>query len=411
MININNKSWEKLHGTDIKRFLSSEDDERFFVEFKSDDESNDKLMKEVSAFANTYGGYIFLGVNNDKSIGGCHKWTEQRIHTTIHDSITPIPNFDVRRFKIEKKTVLVIKIDEGALPPYITNKGQIYERVSSGSFPIKDSAKLGQLYTKHQDQLAKIKNKIELPLIRLDNSCPNNLCGYIDVGFNVVTSGFTKLYNEFYQFDFSNVADYLKKAQMPFSISRVGSSILVTVGGSSVTNDHGEKLLMTAGLNNFIEIMVDGSVRCRVILSKALDNEYTSVTSIVYYLHVIFREIYSLVMGEELAKLFVYAQKYERLTVLRQFTPNYILGSNEKKANIERFHHHLLNQMSKYGGNTIVEGNRYPRNDYNLIDRRWFDNMEIQYTATSLFDALFSSIYANLGYIDQIPQLETETSS
>ena len=24
--------------------------------------------------------YIFLGVNNDKSIGGCEKWTEQTIH-------------------------------------------------------------------------------------------------------------------------------------------------------------------------------------------------------------------------------------------------------------------------------------------------------------------------------------------
>ena len=166
-------------------------------------------MKEISAFANTYGGYILLGINNDKSIGGCRKWTEQRIHSTIHDTITPVPNFDVRRFRIEEKTVLVIKIEEGTIPPYITNKGQIYERLSSGSFPVKDSAKLNQLYIKRQDQLAKIKNKIELPPIRLDYSCPTNLCGYVDLGFNVVSSESTKFEKTFFDFDYSEVVDYL----------------------------------------------------------------------------------------------------------------------------------------------------------------------------------------------------------
>ena len=118
MININNKRWDKITARDIQKVLSGTDDESFFFEFKSDDEEPNKLVKEISALANTYGGYIFLGVNNDKSIGGCEKWTEQRIHTTIHDSLTPTPNFDVRRFKIEGKTVFVIKVEEGTLPPY-----------------------------------------------------------------------------------------------------------------------------------------------------------------------------------------------------------------------------------------------------------------------------------------------------
>ena len=103
MININNKRWDKITARDIQKVLSGTDDESFFFEFKSDDEEPNKLVKEISALANTYGGYIFLGVNNDKSIGGCEKWTEQRIHTSIHDSLTPTPNFDVRRFKIEGK--------------------------------------------------------------------------------------------------------------------------------------------------------------------------------------------------------------------------------------------------------------------------------------------------------------------
>lgn len=121
MIDINNKSWNKLRSTDIEKLLAGDVDENFFFEFKADDETTVKLIKEVSALSNTYGGYILLGINDDKTIGGCQKWTEQRIHTTIHDSITPIPNFDVKRFKIHDKIVLVIKIEEGTMPPYITN--------------------------------------------------------------------------------------------------------------------------------------------------------------------------------------------------------------------------------------------------------------------------------------------------
>ena len=88
MMNINNKSWEKLRATDIVKFLS-DIEESIFVEFKSDDEAPNKLVKEISAFANTYGGYILLGVSDDKSVSGCTKWSEQRIHTVVHDSLFP----------------------------------------------------------------------------------------------------------------------------------------------------------------------------------------------------------------------------------------------------------------------------------------------------------------------------------
>ena len=189
------RNLDRLTARDIQIALSGNDDESFFFEFKSDDEDPSKLVKEISALANTYGGYIFLGVNDDKSVGGCKKWTEQRIHTTIHDSLSPTPNFDVRRFKIEGKTVFVIKVEEGTLPPYITGKGAIYERLSSGSFPIKDSAKLTQLYNKRADQEARVKSKIEFGDGDIDVNIAhtNNLCGYIDIGFSVTCSEDTYL--------------------------------------------------------------------------------------------------------------------------------------------------------------------------------------------------------------------------
>lgn len=149
MVNINGTEWTKLVPADIQSVISEQDfDESFYFEFKDDKVSNKKVMEEVSAFANTFGGYIFLGVSDQKQIEGCSTWNEQRIHTTIHDSITPTPSFDVKRFTIGTDIVYVIRIDEGAEPPYITSNGKIYERLSSGSFVIKDSSKLSQIYNK-----------------------------------------------------------------------------------------------------------------------------------------------------------------------------------------------------------------------------------------------------------------------
>ena len=113
MININDKEWHKLRITDIKALLDEDDDETFFFEYKKDDVSTKKIAEEISAFANTYGGYILLGIDDDKTISGCTNWNEQKIHNVIHNSLTPIPNFDIKKFKTkEKKIIFVIRIEE-----------------------------------------------------------------------------------------------------------------------------------------------------------------------------------------------------------------------------------------------------------------------------------------------------------
>lgn len=166
MVNINGKPWEELQFKDVQDYLSDPDsNENCFFEYKIDKVEPAKLVKEISAFANTYGGYIFLGVDDNKNIIGCTAWDEQRIHITIHNGITPTPQFDVKCFSADDKIIYVIKIEEGAMPPYITNKGDICERVSSGSCVVTESGKLNQMYHKRADQFARIKNKIELPEI------------------------------------------------------------------------------------------------------------------------------------------------------------------------------------------------------------------------------------------------------
>ena len=118
MLNINSVIWDRVTAEDIKKQIEKTDvNENQFFEFKSAKESPPKMMKEISAFSNTFGGYIFIGVENNKTITGRGDWTEERIHTTIHDSISPTPLFDVKEFMVDNKPVLVVRIEEGPMPP------------------------------------------------------------------------------------------------------------------------------------------------------------------------------------------------------------------------------------------------------------------------------------------------------
>ena len=59
MLNINNTVWSKVTADDVKKQIDKiEVNENIFFEFKSAGESNAKMMKEISAFSNTFGGYI-----------------------------------------------------------------------------------------------------------------------------------------------------------------------------------------------------------------------------------------------------------------------------------------------------------------------------------------------------------------
>ena len=136
----------------------------------------------------------------------------------------------MKKFIIDEKRIFVVKIEEGIMPPYITNKGQIFERVSSGSFPVKESSRVTQMLQKRNDQLIRIKNKIELPEIQITNQTPSNLFGYLDFGFSLTCSEMLKLEQDFYKIDIHPIADYIKSVVTDFSISLVGGSYLFSLG-------------------------------------------------------------------------------------------------------------------------------------------------------------------------------------
>lgn len=396
MININGTDWLALKSNDILAVLSEVDvDESFYFEFKDDKVTTKKLMEEVSALANTFGGYIFIGISDDKQIEGCTNWNEQRIHTTIHDSITPTPSFDVKKFTCNSKIVYVIKIDEGAEPPYITNNGKIYERLSSGSFAIKDSVRLSQIYNKREQQLAKFEKKISIPPI---SEKANNIYGYIDTGFALVLSDIHSTFDIFDKVDLKSIAKKMVGKMDGFNLAYVGNSIVFTPGGLSTKGN-----ILPAHTNNFLEIMPDGSARMRILL---LNNDQDDSTVNMMYAAVLlksFKEVYTYIFEEIFPSKMAYAKKYESLTVRKQFNPTLFYDSdvlellpefrkkNEKMISATKKHPKLV------GTDTVVTDDRIPKTGLYTIDKRQMEKWNEEYTAQSIIDELFFSKFVSLG--------------
>lgn len=406
MVNINSKEWHKLRITDIQALLKEDDDETFFFEYKSDDVSNKKVVEEISAFANTYGGYILLGIDDDKNISGCKTWNEQRIHTLIHDSITPIPNFDIKKFKTRDNLIIfVIRIEEGDMPPYITNGGKIYERVSSGSFPVKDYNKLIQLYYKRDDQYKKIENKINIETIKQNNTLPSNFCGYFDMGFSVNLRDSSNLKKLFFDANLENISEILKENYSKFNVTRVGYSIIASLGECNISMGD-KKVLSPSSMHNFIEIMSDGSAKFRIIINSEIDSDITDICNLILFTE-IFKKIYKSIFEEDFSKNFISAYKYEKLAVLKQFAPTLRI-MDENHPFYEKFKKYEEEHTKKYGRNLIISSNRIPINDYIYIDKMYLDKLKIKYNSENIIDELFYTENRLLGYIDKFPKIEEE---
>lgn len=399
MILINGKEWNLLTKEDIQTAID-EVEESFFFEFKEDGVKSSKLVEEVSAFANTYGGYIFLGVADDKTIVGCKEWNEQRIFAVIHDSLSPVPSFDVKKCVYENGNIIyVVRIDEGAEPPYITNKGLIYERISSSSCVVKDSSRLTQMYIKRKDQENFVEQKISIKSIESD---VNNIWGYIDIGFSLVLRDSKTFTKRFYDINLNDLMENVFKEKCSANVSRIGSSIVLSFGGLSA--DSPNKAL-PAHLNNFIEIMYDGSVRLRVLLLNNNPNDCSVNMFLSFYFVDVFSNTFLYIFKDLLVEGFVYAKKYEKLTVRKQFFPSYyyteeFMEVNEKaRTKNERIKEVIEKHIEKTGKDQVITDDRIPKTGLFTVDRKKMERDNLEYNVDNIVFELFHSRFLYIGYV------------
>lgn len=125
------------------------------VEFKRKSPELLKLAKEISAIANTKGGYLFIGVDDDRKIYGIDSEKEEKnnIETATHFFLEPTLDLEIYPINIKKKEILMAIIPNSEFKPHkvliaepnnITKK-RAYIRVGEKS--IEASSEMARLMT------------------------------------------------------------------------------------------------------------------------------------------------------------------------------------------------------------------------------------------------------------------------
>lgn len=111
--------------------------ENSVVEFKRDDLRAEQLAKEIVAFANSYGGKLFVGIEDDGTISGIQRadfepWVMDSVcGRYVHPSL--VPKYEEIQVE-EGLRVAVISIPMGSSKPYVVHhndREDFYIRVGS----------------------------------------------------------------------------------------------------------------------------------------------------------------------------------------------------------------------------------------------------------------------------------------
>ena len=129
-----------------------EDGENLTTEFKR--EFTEDIKKTIVAFANTSGGNLYIGINDDKSIIGLKNpdSTMLQISNTVNSAIKP----DISMFiscsieKIKNYKIVAVTVQKGtACPYYLSGRGirpeGVYVRQGAASVPASEAAILNMI--------------------------------------------------------------------------------------------------------------------------------------------------------------------------------------------------------------------------------------------------------------------------
>ena len=117
--------------TDLQTLISQGENQS--LEFKSAQAHANSLAKEMVAFANTSGGVILLGVEDDGSISGLpdDKNYEEWVSNIARNNVIPALSLGIKPQIIDAQSVLYIEIPKGSEKPYQTQQNQFLTRVGS----------------------------------------------------------------------------------------------------------------------------------------------------------------------------------------------------------------------------------------------------------------------------------------
>jgi predicted HTH transcriptional regulator len=108
-----------------------EDGENSTVEFKRKFSSPEKIAKEMIAFANSKGGQILFGVDDDRTIVGVEseKGELELIDTAARFYCKPEINYEYEIASIKKKDVVIVHIPESKNKPHKLLSGNLEDEI------------------------------------------------------------------------------------------------------------------------------------------------------------------------------------------------------------------------------------------------------------------------------------------
>ena len=177
----------------VELYKIIEDGENSTVEFKRKFSSPEKIAKEMIAFANTKGGRILFGVDDDKTIIGVEseKGELESIKTAAKFYCEPEIEFETEILSLKKSDIVVIIIPESKTKPHhlISNNEEKEHRVY-----IRHNDK-SILASKETINILKHSNTDSTPLQISIGANEKALLDYLAENEKITVKGFKKLVN------------------------------------------------------------------------------------------------------------------------------------------------------------------------------------------------------------------------
>lgn len=168
---------------DILELSYEKIDESIILDYKQ--ELNDtSIIKQVTAFSNTKGGYLVYGIaetgkgGHPQSINGVDRDTNtERLEQIILSNIVPRVSVQMRKIPIPDtdRIILVVQIPEGQNKPYYNNHDKkYYKRYNFSATPM-DENEIEWLYQSRFFGMGKLDRYMEEAIFQSQNKIPHDI--------------------------------------------------------------------------------------------------------------------------------------------------------------------------------------------------------------------------------------------
>ncbi|MDR8394373.1 ATP-binding protein [Aliifodinibius sp. S!AR15-10] len=127
-----------------------------FLEFKRTIPSAEKIAREIAAFANTKGGTLLVGVDDDKALIGVEGYHEEEflLNKAVNEICSPTVDIGIEVVHFGERDLLVIKVPEAETKPIyvVGKKGRtVYIRKDDQS-KVASKELIAVMQNKHSDE-------------------------------------------------------------------------------------------------------------------------------------------------------------------------------------------------------------------------------------------------------------------